>query len=210
VISKVCLKCTHERPIECFPKRKDSKDGYRNECKKCVAVFLKKYAKHNSEKLRGYIKDYYQKNREKIIKRTLERKRLFPETHLENQRRYKKKKWAINIQFVLRERLSGRMRVALNSSIKQRKIHSSLEYLGCSIDELKEYIEKKFKPGMTWQNRAQWQIDHIRPCASFDLQDEKQQYECFHYSNLQPLWSEENRVKGSKFNVTSSYDSVTP
>jgi hypothetical protein len=67
--------------------------------------------------------------------------------------------------------------------------------LGCSIEEFKEHIEKKFKKGMTWNNYGEWELDHIKPCCSFDLTDLEQQKLCFHYTNIQPLWKKEHRIK---------------
>jgi len=73
-------------------------------------------------------------------------------------------------------------------------------YLGCSVEELKSWLESQFKPGMSWDNYGfrVWHIDHIRPCASFDLSDIEQQKQCFHYTNLQPLWARENIQKKDK------------
>ncbi len=61
------------------------------------------------------------------------------------------------------------------------------------------YLEKKYKKGMTRDNYGDWHVDHIKPCASFDLTDAKQQMLCFHYTNLQPLWAKENLQKGKKY-----------
>ena len=82
------------------------------------------------------------------------------------------------------------------------KSNHTLEMIGCSAIELKDYIESKFQDGMSWENygREGWHVDHIRPCASFDLSDPKQQEECFHYKNLQPLWAKDNLSKGSHYN----------
>ena len=62
-----------------------------------------------------------------------------------------------------------------------------------------EHIEKQFKPGMTWERYGEWHVDHIRPCASFDLTDPEQQTICFNYENLQPLWAIDNMKKGAKW-----------
>ena len=51
---------------------------------------------------------------------------------------------------------------------------------------------------MTWENHGEWHIDHIKPCSSFNLIDIEEQKQCFHYSNLQPLWKIDNLTKGSK------------
>lgn len=75
-----------------------------------------------------------------------------------------------------------------------------LELCGISLAGLREHIAKQFKPGMSWANYGfdTWHIDHIRPCASFDLRDPEQQKKCFHYTNLQPLWAKDNLHKGSR------------
>jgi hypothetical protein len=82
-----------------------------------------------------------------------------------------------------------------------KKCAHTEELVGCSIPFLKAYFEKKFKPGMTWRNHGNhgWHIDHIRPCASFDLSKPEEQFKCFHYTNLQPLWKEENLKKHDKY-----------
>lgn len=51
---------------------------------------------------------------------------------------------------------------------------------------------------MTWANYGEWHIDHILPCASFNLSDYKEQQKCFHYTNLQPLWAVDNYKKHDK------------
>lgn len=72
------------------------------------------------------------------------------------------------------------------------------QLLGCSVEFFRQYISGLFQPGMTLENHGKWHIDHIRPCASFDLTDLEQQKQCFNYTNLQPLWAAENISKGAK------------
>jgi hypothetical protein len=78
-----------------------------------------------------------------------------------------------------------------------RKHGTTNTLTGCNTFELRAWLEEQFTDGMTWDNYGVkgWHVDHIRPCASFDLTDPEQQKECFHYTNLQPLWAEENRRK---------------
>jgi hypothetical protein len=75
-----------------------------------------------------------------------------------------------------------------------------IDLLGCTSNHLVAHIQEHFVSGMSWDNYgSMWHIDHIRPCASFDLSDPEQQRACFHYTNLQPLWAKENIAKGRKW-----------
>ncbi len=82
---------------------------------------------------------------------------------------------------------------------KAKKTNSTLILLGCTIKELISHFDKKFKKGMNWNNMNKWHIDHIKPISSFNLSNPEEQKKCFHFSNLQPLWAEENLKKGSKY-----------
>jgi hypothetical protein len=98
----------------------------------------------------------------------------------------------------LSELLRGRVRDRLKNYSKNNKKHT-LEYVGCTIDVLREYLQKLFKHGMTWENQGEWHIDHIRPCASFNMDNEIERHMCFHYTNLQPLWAFDNMSKGDSY-----------
>ena len=96
------------------------------------------------------------------------------------------------------------MRQALKNA---NKSDSTMNLVGCDIDSLRLHLEKLFEDGMNWDNHGEWHIDHIRPCASFDLTDPEQQRVCFHYTNLQPLWAKDNLSKGDKWEeVESGFD----
>lgn len=93
--------------------------------------------------------------------------------------------------------LRTRTRKVLNGAIKAG---STMQLIGCTMDELKAWLEARWQPGMTWQNYGRgWHIDHKRPIASFDLLQESEQRAAFHYTNLQPLWAFENQSKGDKW-----------
>jgi len=76
--------------------------------------------------------------------------------------------------------------------------------VGCSYTELIIYIESQFKPGMCWENRKQWHLDHKVPCAKFDLTIIENQKRCFHYTNLQPLWASQNLSKAAKLTIKTN------
>ena len=98
-------------------------------------------------------------------------------------------------------RLKTRLRARFHSVLRgKHKPGYCLDVVGCSLDELVGYLEAQFSAGMSWENFGSWHIDHIRPCASFDLTDPEQQRACFHYTNLQPLWALDNLRKSATFN----------
>jgi uncharacterized Zn finger protein (UPF0148 family) len=81
-----------------------------------------------------------------------------------------------------------------------KKQVSSEEIFGCTGAELRQHLEQQFEPGMSWDNHTihGWHVDHIVPCAKFDLTLLSEQKKCFHYTNLRPLWATENWSKGAK------------
>ena len=99
-------------------------------------------------------------------------------------------------------RLKCTLRSRVYSAVKMQnavKAAKTAELTGIHIQGLMKHLESQFSSGMDWGNMGQWHIDHIRPCASFDLTDEAQQRECFHYTNLQPLWAEDNFSKSDNW-----------
>lgn len=74
------------------------------------------------------------------------------------------------------------------------------KYIGCSKGDLFIHIESLFQEGMNWINWGSggWNIDHIKPCNSFNLLKDEEIKKCFNYSNLQPLWERNNRAKGKE------------
>ena len=137
----------------------------------------------------------YQKNNPKKVN-AKNRKWSNSLTGRNTKNKYYTKRYRGDLAFRLTALLRTRFREAL---IGRRKSASTLKLLGCSVNELKSHLERQFQLGMSWSNYSQWHIDHIRPCASFDLFDPVQQQACFHYSNLQPLWALDNIRKSDKF-----------
>jgi hypothetical protein len=95
---------------------------------------------------------------------------------------------------IIYKRLEKQIKTRVFSKIKEAlKLYETPEQLlGCTMQQYKQYVEKQFEDGMTWQNQARWQIDHIIPLNSFNLLDPLQRQQAFNYQNTRPLWSEVN------------------
>ena len=72
------------------------------------------------------------------------------------------------------------------------------ELLGCNREEFKNYILSILKENMTFENFNEWEMDHIKPISSFNLNSTDELYKCFNYKNIQLLWKHDNRVKSNK------------
>lgn len=140
-----------------------------------------------------YYAKYYANNRKKWNERT----KKYNKEHRKERLLYVKELMKRNPNYKIACRLRSRIRFALN---KNKKSYTTEKLIGCSFDFLRQYLESKFQHGMTWKNYGVdgWHIDHIIPCASFDLSLEENQRKCFHYTNLQPLWAKDNLSKGKK------------
>jgi hypothetical protein len=167
-ILKECSKCHEYKKLTEFPKK--GKNRLSAECKLCKCKRWKEKWSNDSEWRRHKL---YRNNE------------------------YMKEKMKSDIFIKIKNRLSNRIRDALRSQ-KQNKRNKTADLLGCNINFFKHRLESQFQKGMSWKNYGKWHIDHIRPCASFDLTDLKQQKLCFHYTNLQPLWSKDNMTKNDK------------
>ncbi len=131
------------------------------------------------------------------------RKRAWNYNNRETIRKLTAQRRQTNPYYRITDSLRARLNVALRLFRTTKKV-SSVRDLGCTIEEFMYFIECKFKPGMTWENRGRtkgcWALDHVRPLASFDLNDVEQQRQAVHYTNYQPLWIEENSRKGASWN----------
>jgi flagellar hook protein FlgE len=170
-----------------------SKYGIKSYCKKCGnKKALERYYKNREHNLLKQ-KEWHYSNREKRTKQLRE----YSYSHRDNRNKYLAKKMKQDGQFKIRKNIRDRMRSAMQGKSKSK---NTMELLGCTIEELKTHLEKQFTHGMNWDNYGKkgWHIDHILPCASFDLTDPEQQRKCFHYTNLQPLWATDNYKKKDK------------
>jgi hypothetical protein len=206
-LQKTCKICRKEKSIKDKNKISSYQKSRYLKNKNTLLKNAKTYRDKNKEKISLYKKQYRIKNVKTIKNKEKKYREANKKTLQKRKKVYRiKNKESINSYFLAKYKndynykISHLVRNRINKVVKQNtKSDSTFKLLGCAIDFLREHLEKQFKEGMTWDNYGKgWHIDHIKPCAAFDLTDPEQQKECFHYSNLQPLWAEENLSKGAK------------
>jgi hypothetical protein len=165
--------------LSCFAKFKQSKDGLEYRCKACRSTQRREYYAKNKEKSRSTNEAWRAQNIEKLNN---------------SQKEYRRNRYHSDIEFRLRCILRTRLANALNgTAFKQSFINN----LGCSIEQLKKYLESQFQPGMSWDNYGYygWHVDHIESLKHFNLKNNKELKKACHYTNLQPLWWQDNLRK---------------
>lgn len=182
--------------------------------KKKISEQTKAYRAANAEKIRERERQRYwsdpekyrllnQKSAKKNRSKNTARERAWRKKNKDKVRgyylRHVKKKLREDDLFRLQQNVRTRICGALaNASVSKES--RTLTLVGCTAAELRKYMQSKFLPGMTWDNRGRhgWHIDHIIPLAKLDLRDPDQQAAAFHYTNLQPLWAKDNLKKSDK------------
>lgn len=149
------------------------------------------------EETAAYQKAYRAANRDIHNLRNREyRKAMTPEQKASARAREAQRK-ATDPQFRLAKLVRRRLRTALKGGAK---VGSAVAHLGCTVEAAVAHVAGQFQQGMSWENHGftTWHIDHIKPLSSFDLTDPEQLAKACHYSNLQPLWAQDNLSKGAR------------
>ena len=178
--TKICNKCHKRKPLLEFHKNKSKKDGCSYWCKECNIKTNKKWYQKHKKQIKKYKKEYRKKYKQEIKKYN----KQYHQTHKKQRNKYEKERRTKDINY----KLAGNLRTRIGNALKNnRKSQSTMFLIGCDIEYLKYHLQCQFKKGMTWDNwgkgKRNWNIDHIEPCARFN------------YTNLQPLWAEENLKK---------------
>ena len=168
---------------------------YRDNTKKRKHLYDVEYRRKNREKKITSDRLYYQNNKEDFLAKS----KVYRQKNKNKIKERFKQRYRSDIQFRIKNILRKRIGEVLKNQ-KTIKSLKTLEILGCSLRDFKDHLKKQFKDGMSWDNYGLygWHIDHIIPCASFDMNDIEQQKKCFHYTNMQPLWAKENLSKSDK------------
>lgn len=225
--TKLCHTCKEMKDRSFFGKNTSCKDGLRSSCKVCSKIKYKLCIKKNPDKYkelhrktnRNYEKklkdtgisrhmrnresnnlkhkEYYHKNKNNVDFKQYRVDYYQKTKHIANEKRKtaNKKRRQTDILYAMKERIRNRMRSA-HKSKNFYKNQSFIEYIGCDKETLLNYLESKFVDGMNWENRNLWEIDHIVPLSS--AKTIKGMIQLAHYTNLQPLWTKDNKRKSNK------------
>ena len=162
----------------------------------------KHYARSVAHKKVARKNEWYRENKKRILKKN---KKYYEKNKKEINKKntkYKQDRERVDMPFKLTRVLRHRLYSAMHRYLDGHKVVSAVRDLGCSMEELKRYLESKFQPGMSWSNwgckAGQWSIDHIKPLSSFDLTNKEEALKAVHYTNLQPMWHVDNIRKGNK------------
>ncbi len=205
-MKKQCNKCFKFKSFDKFSYHPTSKYNLRPECNICRGIINKKYQINNKKKNKIYSNNYYQINKEKILKNAKkyyienktyidERNKKWSLNNKDKRRKYFQEKRKNDLHYRILCSLRTRVNIAIRKNYKSL---STILLIGCEIDYLMFHIQNQFTKDMNWDNYGKWHIDHKKPCASFDLSKPSEQQKCFNYTNLQPLWAIDNRRKSNK------------
>ncbi len=194
---KECIGCRRLLPRNLFWSNRGQKDGLVSRCKVCSAVQSRGYYVSSPSKLQR-ARAYQIKHRDLILARQKIRYEESKKDPAKLERRrarqcdYVKRRKQTDIGFRIMSACRNRLYEVL---ARTRRPASSVKLIGCSPADLKTHLEKQFDPNWTWSDWGRaFEIDHIRPCYTFDLTDPNQQMACFHYTNLRPLLKATNRA----------------
>lgn len=191
---KRCYKCKKQRLVKFFHKRTASADGLYSYCKTCKQQDDKIHSIKYRDKILEKHRLYYIKNKEKIAQQKIEYQKKNIESRREYKRKYEQQRKKQDPIYKLIQNYKNRIYKAARGM--GGKSQSTIQLLGCTVEEFRIYIEAKFHSGMTWNNQGKWHIDHIIPLSSAETLEEIEKL--FHYTNCQPLWAKDNLSKSDK------------
>lgn len=173
---KTCTKCKKTKTLAHFYSDSRRPLGVFPYCKECCKKRDATWRRRNKERDRARYSAWSAENKK--------HRRDYQRVWAQNSRR-------TTIHGRLKNNIRARIAIALAGKAKSTSITKNF---GCSLSDLRAYLEQKFTNGMTWENygRGGWQIDHIIPLAFFDLSDPAQLRTACHFTNLQPLWEQDH------------------
>jgi hypothetical protein len=185
--TKKCSSCNVDLALDQFGsyKVKNGTIKLRSECKACRVKREAHRNKAHPEKHNEYAKKWKQDNKDSV--RAYENKRV-------------KEKRQTDEQFKLRTDLTSHLRHFITETRK------TIKHLNCNFQQFKTWFGYQFKPGMSWDDKKTWEVDHVIPLSYFDLKDPEQYKIACHWTNTRPITSENNKLKSNHVQLQTIID----
>jgi len=206
---RICNKCNIKKSLQNFNLNNKKLNKYDHTCRDCQKEVYKNYTNklklnnNNNEKnckicdtcnIEKSFENFYLLYKKINIYESSCKKCCYDKITNKNKQQ-KKERYKNDIEYKIKCCLRSRLKDALHNNYK---IISSIKLIGCSIEYFKNWISYQFEDWMSWENYGEWQLDHVKPCASFDMTKIEEQQYCFHWKNYRPLSKELNNSKGDK------------
>lgn len=196
--TKFCPGCGAVKPRAAFGSNKARYDGLNNYCRDCIRL-----RNDNRGDRSGEHRRYYVKNRDQVLEKQATRKSGWSDARRASDREVQR------VGANKRYKTDPMVRIKAATSVALRRVllgekagRRTFDLLGYTTDDLRQHLEKRFAPGMSWDNYGEWHIDHERPVASFsfDVDPLATIKECWALENLKPMWGPDNKRKSSTWN----------
>lgn len=224
---KKCSKCLTIKNIDEFHADKSKRDGHYSSCKLCVCERINKWHKKHPDKKKEASKKWYVEHSDQVKARAKKWAAAHPLSAKESRKKYrvnnpdklnaKTAKWRKEHPYMWKAQYGrshrkiysttkGKLNVCMSGGISkslQRGLKAGRHWetlVGYTVDQLKKHLEKRFLPGMTWENYGQWHIDHKTPVSVFNYEcpEDVDFKKCWALKNLQPMWALDNIRKYNK------------
>ncbi len=202
--------------VALLAKRRELKLAYMKSWREAHPSRRREWTVENAEHVRKYRRNYELENlparkaymadwRKKNVARRQESKRRWDSEHVEHVRAKRR-------EFARKSNYSKRPYVKLKNTIRnltQFHLHGALKdrstekMLGCGTRFFQKWVESQFQPGMSWENRTSWHLDHIFPLGSCKRGDIDQLALASNYHNIRPIWGRDNCRKSSAITADS-------
>ena len=199
-MDKECDQCKIIKPISKYRKYTEKENSYSKTCKACLNEKDKERKKNlRKKKLETILVQCEKCNELKALKIFSKLKKFYkkkiclscyPKFLTEQKTEWCKNERKSNINYRLKKSLAARLRTVLI------KNNTTMNYIGCNIQYLREWFEYNFTNDMNWDNYGSyWSIDHVIPVCKFDLTNEDEKLKCWNWSNLIPVTVKYNSSK---------------
>jgi len=196
--SKICDKCKISYTFDNY--RRYSETKFSSTCKSCSNEMDKtRKKKYRESKANNSFVKCEKCQEEKALKNFAKLKKYYkkkiciscyPLFLREQKTEWCKNEHNINMNYRIKKSLAARLRTVLVKNT------STMNYIGCNIQYLREWFEYNFTDEMNWDNYGSfWSIDHIIPVCKFDLTIEDEKLKCWNWSNLMPVTINYNSSK---------------